>query len=112
MYERQTGGYSARLEESLLSWEDLLARLPSGACSVAGPAAELLHPRLAEAKPGTVFDLVPAPRRLPSAVDVAALAFPVLATGGTAPEELIPLYLRRTQAEEMKSKQKAAKASS
>ena len=109
LYERQAGGYCPRLEESLLSWEDLLARLPRGACALAGPAAEQVQPRLAQAKPGTVFDLVPAPRRLPSAVDVAALAFPALLAGGTAPGDLIPLYLRRTQAEEMKARQKALK---
>jgi tRNA threonylcarbamoyladenosine biosynthesis protein TsaB len=109
LYERLPGGYFPRLKESLLSWEDLLACLPLGACALAGPAAEQLQPRLAQAQAQTVFDLVPAPRRLPSAVDVAALAFPALAAGGTAPADLIPLYLRRTQAEETKQRQQQAK---
>jgi tRNA threonylcarbamoyladenosine biosynthesis protein TsaB len=109
LYERLPSGYSPRVEERLMSWDALLESLPSGACALAGSAAEELLPRLSQAKPETVFDLVPASRRLPSAVDVAALAFPSLIAGGTAPEALLPLYLRRTQAEEMKARQQAAR---
>jgi len=108
LYERSIGGYSPRVEEGLFSWAALLELVPSGNCTLAGCAAEQLQPRLVAAKPETVFDLVPAPRRWPSAVDVAALAFPALAAGGSAPEALIPLYLRRTQAEEMKARQTLA----
>lgn len=110
LYERRANDYVPRMAESLLTWDALVLALPeSGVCTLAGPAAVQLQLQLAQAKPGIAFELVPEAIRLPSAVTLAGLAAAALAAGGTVPEALIPLYLRRTQAEEMKARQNAAR---
>ncbi len=107
VYQREAQGLRALLPETLISLNDLLPKLPSGEWTVTGPGAEQFFAKLNSGAAGVSFRLVQSPQCLPSAVAVAALSAPLLASGGTPPERVTPLYLRRTQAEEMKAKQQA-----
>jgi tRNA threonylcarbamoyladenosine biosynthesis protein TsaB len=109
VYQRTAEKIRPILSESLIPLDALLPYFLRGDWAVTGPAAERFYPELRERAAQANFKLIPAPRCLPSAVDIAALAEAALAAGGgTPPGRITPLYLRRTQAEEMKAKQKAA----
>ena len=73
---------------------------PFPALAVTGPGAERFYPELA--KPGApALTLISAPQCFPEAAVIVDLARERLKAGGDRPEAVIPLYVRRTQAEEM-----------
>jgi tRNA threonylcarbamoyladenosine biosynthesis protein TsaB len=107
LYMQEGESWRAVIPENLFLMPVLAARLAaqsvSGPLAVTGPAAERFFAALA-AMAGRGLTLVTAPDCLPNAAVIAALAEPALLTGGTKPEDLVPLYVRRTQAEEQKQK--------
>lgn len=91
LFETAHGTVTRKMEDSALSIEDLRAVLPSGTLLL-GDGAHLIY----EENGG--FNLAPGHQRLQRAVGV------VLAAGGlpdTPAEGLLPVYLRRPQAERM-----------
>jgi len=110
LYQRSSAGWEARLPESLLAPEDLRDRLPAGEVAVTGPAAEAFFSALPASARGGLKRL-PATRCLPGAEVLARLAEPRLRAGGVRPEDLQPLYLRRTQAEEVRARGGEVKSS-
>jgi tRNA threonylcarbamoyladenosine biosynthesis protein TsaB len=104
-YARKNG-WEAEIPEILFSLEALEKNLPAQHCQVSGPAAPLLFERM---RLPEYFSLAPETERFPRAEIIAQLVDGTLAStltgrlaaGGMAPDQLVPIYLRKTQAEEM-----------
>lgn len=98
-YARQNGAWLPRWPEALARPAELdLGQLP-GVWQVTGPWAEPGFALLQRLRPE--WTLAPEADRWPDAGRLAELAETKLRQGGTPWSELTPLYLRRTQAEEM-----------
>jgi len=103
MYAREGAAWTPLLPESLLTIPELAQRLPARSVALTGPGAEKFLGLLAQAGAAYLI-LAPEATRFPEAAVIARLAEPLLAAGGVPPETLIPNYLRRTQAEEMRAR--------
>jgi tRNA threonylcarbamoyladenosine biosynthesis protein TsaB len=101
LYARQRSGWQAEVPEHLCDLAEATAWFKREDTWLSGPAAALVYDPLTRAL-GRDIALVPDSDRWPRAEVLAALAQASLAQGGTAPEAVTPLYLRRTQAEESK----------
>lgn len=102
LYARRGGTWEALWPESLLSAAETAARLPRAGVTLSGPGAEMFAGALAQA--GAVLASAPDAQRFPDAAVIARLAEPALLAGGERPEAVVPHYLRRTQAEEVRSR--------
>ncbi|MBN1594738.1 tRNA (adenosine(37)-N6)-threonylcarbamoyltransferase complex dimerization subunit type 1 TsaB [candidate division FCPU426 bacterium] len=107
-YERRSSGWTAVMAETLVSPPDLLQRLPAGRMALSGPDAGGLYHAWKLERADLV--LVPEARRWPEAETLIRLATGTipnpfgssLQKGGIRLQDLIPIYLRRPQAEEMR----------
>lgn len=101
LYANQEGACQPVWPESLLALREVKARLPQQPLTLTGPGAEKYYPELLSDGSGHLA-LISAPACFPEAGIIAGLAEPLLAGGGVRPQDLVPLYLRRTQAEEQR----------
>ncbi|MCD4813249.1 tRNA (adenosine(37)-N6)-threonylcarbamoyltransferase complex dimerization subunit type 1 TsaB [bacterium] len=109
-YEKVGTKWQTIFTEQLLTPDGLADCLPDQAFTLAGPEAGKFYPELA----GKISGLILAPESncLPDAGTLIKLADKTLAApvavsfdhGGTSLEALVPIYLRRTHAEEMREK--------
>lgn len=113
-YARLGPGWEAVRPERLLSLTALIDELPKTPLAVTGPAAAAFFPALSAARPE--LRLAAAERHLPDAdvlIQLAEGAVPStlavhLPERGMDWEAIQPIYLRRTQAEEVRARREAA----
>jgi tRNA threonylcarbamoyladenosine biosynthesis protein TsaB len=91
------------MPESLISVAETAARVPDGQVLLTGPGAGTFLTPLQQAG-AAGLTLAEESLRWPDAAVVARLAAPSLDAGGERPEAIVPHYLRRTQAEEVRAR--------
>jgi tRNA threonylcarbamoyl adenosine modification protein YeaZ len=100
--ERAGDREAALLEESVFRVADLASRLPKGCTLVMGEGTEFARVELGHARPDLV--LLPEASGQARAAPVAALGMAALGAGGPGPvSELLPRYLRRAEAEALRT---------
>ena len=98
LYEWRGAGMERRWEYLAISPEGLAERLQTDVIFV-GDAVQPFHPLLSE-RLGDRAHFAPVAHQLPAAAAVAALGMKLLAAGnGVAPDALVPLYIRSSEAE-------------
>jgi len=112
-YAQKASGWEVVISERLVSLSELADMLPSGNISVSGPGAFQFYRRLTKSRQNLAQ--VPEELQLPDAAVIAQLADGTipsfmhgrLQSGGMRFDEISPIYLRRTQAEEVRLQQQA-----
>lgn len=101
-YDCQSDRMISIFKETLMEIKTLINFLPAGPVILSGPDADLFYDPLHAEKD----DLLLAEKKdhMPQAGYLITLAEPILQKGGMDLETIEPIYLRKTQAEEMASK--------
>jgi len=105
-YRKKEYGWETVMPETLISIPDMVKQLPATAVNVTGPGAQEFFETLFRARGGELH-LLPPERHWPEAGALAPLGEKKILAGGMSWEDITPLYLRRTQAEEVRARRKA-----
>lgn len=99
LYRQSSEGVISLMPESLLSLDELMTRLPNELLYISGPDSAQFFDEIKNRRP--LVKLVEQQHRYPKATSLIKLAIKPLADGGMTLDQIKPIYLRKTQAEEM-----------
>jgi len=100
-YRQQGNEMNQFIDETLTDIKDVVRQCPDGPVYLSGPEAALFYDQLKKERNELI--LMDENYCQPLASTLIELAEPVLKNGGMPIEEIVPIYLRKTQAEEMKA---------
>lgn len=89
------------IDETLTDIKGVVRQCPDGPVYLSGPEAALFYEQMKKERNELI--LMDEQYCQPMASTLLELAEPVLKNGGMALEEIVPIYLRKTQAEEMQA---------